>query len=188
MSSQTDVVNQTLLLLGADTIAAVDNETPNGRIFNLLWTPQRDAVTRAHPWNFAMSQASVAVDATAPTYKWAKSYTLPPDPYCLRVWELEDPKAPYEVQGRKILTDEGAPLKFDFISRVTDPEQFDPLFEQCLAARMAFMTAFRIAKSRSLRADMWKVYNDILVEARSIDGQEGGPRTFGADDFLDSRL
>lgn len=174
MASDVDITNSALDLLGEPVINALTDDTPGARIANRTFQRLSDAVLRAHPWNFAMFQASIPADATAPTWKYSAAYTWPSVPWCLRIWEVENPsRLEYKILGRKIHTDLGAPLKIQFIGRVTN--YTDPLFNEALAARCALEWAEKLTKEPAVRKDMAELYAALMPESRSIDGQEGTP-------------
>lgn len=188
MPSQTSICNAALLLLGADRIAAITDGTERARVLNDLWDDAVDQVLQAHPWNPALRRASLAADAAAPVWGWTRQFTLPPDPYCLRVWRLEDTTTPYRVEGRKLLTDAAAPLNLLYIARVTDFAEWSPALAAVLAAYLAANSAFKITGSREQAEAMQRLYAQRLRDARSLDGQEGTPEEIEVDELLTARL
>ena len=120
MASIVEICNSGLSMLGASTITSLTEDSKNARLCNQRFEPVRDAVFRNHSWNCLMKRASIAEDSTAPTWGWTKAYTLPSD--CLRVMKLEsdDPvlssEIEHKLEGRKIVTNEGSPLKILYIT------------------------------------------------------------------------
>ena len=88
--------------------------------------------------------------------------------------------------GRVLLTDEGT-AKILYIARVSDTAQFDSLFVDTLTAKMALELSFPITNSVTLQAQMQKLYQLKLSEARSIDGQEGFMDDLVSDTLTDFR-
>ena len=188
MTSVTGICNIALAAVGEGSIIDIDDAEEKARRCKLLFDDVRDAVTRAHPWNAATELASVAADGTPPAFGFANAFTLPTDPFCLRVWRMQNVDTIFKVRGRKIHSDAKGPLNFEYIKQVTDPAELDALMVQAIALRLAHSLTYRITNSRTLRADIWNDYKDILAEARSIDGQEGTPEEFEVDDFLSARF
>jgi hypothetical protein len=62
------------------------------------------------------------------------------------------------------------------VSQVTDTTQFDSLFVDCLAQRLAAELAMPLADNASLAKSMWDIYAMKVREARATDSQEGTPR------------
>jgi hypothetical protein len=186
MASWVQIANLALRRLGADRIASLTEDSENARAVNDVHETVRDAVLRLHPWNCALTRASLAADAVAPAWGYAASYTLPADPYALRIWRLADSTIEYKVEGRKLLTDAGAPLQV--LARITDPELFDASLTVTMAAALAAETAFRLTNSRTAEEAMQRWFEQTLTRARSADAQEGTPESIEADEFERSRL
>ncbi len=188
MASWVQIANLALRRLGADRIASLTEDSENARAVNDVHETVRDAVLRLHPWNCALTRASLAADAVTPTWGYAAAYTLPTDPYCLRVWRLADSTTEYRIEGRKLLSDAGAPLALLYIARIADPERFDASLTVAMAAALAAEIAFRLTNSRTAEEAMQKWFEKTLARARSADAQEGTPESIEADEFERSRL
>ena len=90
MTSNVDICNSALNMVGASIITSLSEDSKAARICNQRYTFVRDAVMRAHPWNCLIRRIKLGRDATAPAYKFAFRYPLPADPYCLRVLTVSD--------------------------------------------------------------------------------------------------
>jgi hypothetical protein len=80
----------------------------------------------------------------------------------------------FRVEGRKILSDEAA-INLVYLARVTDPNQWDSLLNEAIAARLASEVAFALVQSTSLTANLYALYESKLSEARFTDATEGTP-------------
>lgn len=196
MASWVKIANLALRRLGAERIASLTEDSENARAVNDCHDTVRDYVLRLHPWNCAMERASLAANATAPAFGYAVQYTLPTDPWCLRVWRIGsgsgalarlDSSLEYKVEGRKILTDVAAPLKILFIKRITDPELFDAALTVCIAAHIAAEIAYRVTNSRKAEELAIKWSEQTLARARSADAQEGTPEPIESDYLIGER-
>ena len=198
MPSVVDICNEAMDLLGAATITSLTENSKEARLCNRRFNTVRDAVLRSHPWNTAVTRASIARDSVAPAFGFSYQYTMPTDPYCLRVlsfWNSNvdneiaayDSQVMYKIEGRKILSNEGT-CKITYIGRVTDTEQFDPMLSNTIAHRLAAETAYAITGSTSVSQQMQQLYEFRLREARSMDGMEGYPDKIIADDFVNIRF
>lgn len=174
MASEVDIINSALNMVGATNIIARAEDSKSARITNQRYDYIRDAVLRAHPWNCAISRATIAPDADSPDFGFTNQFTLPTDPYCLRVLRLEYLDVDFRVEGRKIHCDEDT-VKVIFISRVTDPNEYDQLLIEAIAARLAADSSYALAQSSTLTSTMWQLYESKLSEARFIDATEGTP-------------
>ena len=180
MTSAVDIANSALNNIGASTINSLTEDSVAARIVNQRYVFVRDAVFRSHPWNCLVRRASLAQNSTAPTWGYAYAYNLPTDPYCLRVLRLEKLDLDYKVEGRTIVSDEQT-MKIKFIARVTDPNEYDTLLVESIAARLAADICYGITNSNALVANMVALYESKLKEARFVDATEGMPGVEGAD-------
>ena len=198
MPSVVDICNEAMDLLGAATITSLTENSKEARLCNRRFETVRDAVIRAHPWNVAITRATLAKDATAPAFGFTNQFTLPTDPYCLRVlsfWNSNvdsdvaayDSQVMFKIEGRKVLSNEGS-CKITYLARVTDTEQYDPLLSSTIAHKLAAETAYAITGSNSVTQGMQQLYELRLKEARSIDAMEGVPDKLIADDFINIRF
>jgi hypothetical protein len=193
-TSVVSICNTALDLLGSDSITSLADDSKAARFCARNYERVRDAVLRAYPWNCAMARASLAALAQTPAWGYARQYQLPegPDPaYCLRALAINgevDFGLTYKIEGRRILTDEDAPLEILYIARIEDPSQYDALLTDTIAARLALDAAYPLAGSVSLAQAMSNAYAEKLAEARQVDSQEGTPDMLVAGDWLESRF
>ena len=174
MASEVETINSALNMLGATNIIARDEDTKSARVTNQRFDAVRDAVFRAHPWNCLVTRVAVAADSAAPAFDWSYQFTLPTDPYCLRVMRLDYLDIEFRVEGRKILTDEST-INLVYLARVEDPNQWDSLLNEAIAARLASEVSFALVQSTSLTANLYTLYESKLSEARFTDATEGTP-------------
>ena len=191
MASKVDLANEALLVLGANTITSFTDNDSNAVLVNRFYDSERDAVLRGHRCNCAITTANLASLIGTPIIAWEYKFTLPTDPYCLRVLDVRtvtgDIKLDYEVQGRELLTEESA-VDITYIKRLTDASQFDALLYQALVFRMAWKLSFPITRSHVVMNHMGTMYEAIIREARTIDSQEGTPEVIVSDTLTDVRL
>ena len=188
-TSVIEICNNALLDLGEDTIASLGDETKQARLCNQRWPGVRDAVLRAHPWNCCMRQAELAASAETPAWKWACQYLLPAD--FLRIIALSSATGQdirdWEVQGRTVLCDESAPIYLSYVRRETDPQQYDALLAESLAARMSAVLAYPLTGSTSLAEALWQGYQAKVTEARGVDAREGSTGVVRATSWLSAK-
>jgi len=198
MPSVVDICNEAMDLLGAATITALTENSKEERLCNRRFDTVRDAVLRAHSWNVAITRASLAADSAAPAFGFSTQFTLPTDPYCLRVisfWNANvnndiaayDSNVMYKIEGRKILSNEST-CSIIYIGRVTDTELYDSLLSSTIAHRLASETAYAITGSNALAQSMYSLYQARLSEARSMDALEGYPEQLQADTYTNARF
>jgi hypothetical protein len=191
MATEVSICSNALRKLGDDPITSLTDDTERARLCNSFYESSRDACLRAHPWNFAITRATLAQLSTTPAYGFSYQYALPTDPYCLRVLEMEYQDYIFKVEnlateGRVLLTDEST-AKILYIARVTDTTLFDSLFVDLLTAKLSINLSYAITGSLKVQEQMYLLYTKILSEARSVDGQEGFIDNLVSDTFTDFR-
>ncbi len=174
MASVVDICNSALNQIGASNIISLTEDSKAARICNQRYEFIRDSVFRAHPWNSLVTRRTLSPDATAPTFEFDNAFTLPTDPYCLRVISLDFHDIIHRVEGRKILCNEDT-LNLVYVGRVEDVNQYDMLLIESIAAALAADLAYPLAGSTSLAQEMRAVYQEKLKEARFVDATEGTP-------------
>lgn len=190
MTSDTDICNIALDILGADPITSLEDDGKSGRLCKRNFALVRDAVLRAYPWNCARERTTLPALATAPAFGFAFAYQQPSD--CLRVWRLTDAieqgGIKWRAESRKILTDVGAPLPIHYIRAITDASQFDPILVQAIAARLASTIGFALTGLTAAVSNAAGLYTGSKLEAQKIDAQEQGtPDELSAPDWIESR-
>ena len=182
VSSEIEICNQALLLLGAVTINDFTESSDMARLCSNLYAPSRNAVLRLHPWNFAVTRVQLAPEAAAPAFGFGYSFVIPPD--CERILEVSEDT--YKIERRKILCDSSV-LNLKYIFRNTAVTEYDSLFIDALAAYLAFKMAYPITKSNETKKVMFDTFKSIFPMAKNIDGQEEPQDTFGDFPFIDAR-
>jgi hypothetical protein len=151
VNSRVDICNLALNSLGENQISSLDDLDDVSVICNLHYYPLLDEALRRHDWLFATMRQTLADSADTNNTIYEYNYTLPEDPYCLKVLKLLDENNveldredyPYIIEGRTLYTDlEDAKIKY--IGRVTDVTDFDAAFALFFAEYMAWKLAYRI--------------------------------------------
>lgn len=199
MTAQVNLYNLALGHLGKTRVTAVTE--PNGIKLDAFFENARDAVLALHPWNFATVRAELAADDTAPVFGWDTYFTLPADPYCLRVVGMTDDAsaddvdedAQYAIEagpdgvGRKIATNLGAPLYVKYIFRVTDYSLWSPLAIRLLGLQLAADAAIEFTNSLNLQAKLLERIDNERPKAKNVDAQEHGAEVDDDSDYLEAR-
>ena len=191
MATEVSICSNALRRLGDDPITSLTDDTERARLCNAFYADARDACLRSHPWNFAITRASLAQLSATPVYGFDYQFALPTDPFCLRVLAMEFEDYVFKVenlstQGRVLLTDQET-AKIIYIARVTDTTLFDSLFVDTLVAKLAADLAYPVTNSLKVQEQMYRLFQLKLSEARSIDGQEGFMDDLVSDTLTDFR-
>lgn len=178
-TSEVDICNSALLLVGDSPIISLTEGSTRSVVCSQHYYKARNASLRAYPWAFALRRKSLARLVAAPTWGYAYAYQLPED--CLRVWSIEHSSRVHWVrEGNQLLTDLES-VNIRYISKVTDPEQFDALFLDTLAARLAWTICVPLTGKRTLAETLYALYKEKISEAEEIDSQEGEPEEIDDD-------
>jgi hypothetical protein len=199
LASVTAICNLALIKYGDRTITSINEASKEGRACKVLYPLMRDEMLYAHPWNFAMRRADITGSLTdTPVFGYDYAYQLPPK--CLRVWELFDaltdstasrvwlsqgqmdktnvsPEVEWDVEGTQLLTDQEENIYIRYLIQVTESGKFNPAFVNCLATRLAAELAVKLAKSKTMRADLLsELDKKWFPEARRLNAIEGVKR------------
>lgn len=197
MPSIVDICNEAMDLLGAATITSLTENSKEARLCNRRFETVRDSVLRSHPWNIAVTRRQLARDSEAPAFGFSFQFTLPTDPYCLRVlsfWNSTvnneiaayDSNVMFKIEGRKVLSNEDS-CSITYLARVTDTEQYDSLLSSAVAHKLAAETAYAITGSNSISQAMQVMYESRLREAKGVDAMEGYPEQPQANEYINVR-
>lgn len=199
MASQVEVVNRALLKLGANPITSITDNSQAARVMAGLWETVRKSELTKRFWNFALARASLAALADAPAWGFDYQYQLPTD--YLKIAQVNDlfiapsqmdyrnqDDSAYAIEGQKILTNFGAPLKIRYVQDVTDPGLFDPLFDEVIASKLAYEACYAITQSLQGREQMSNDYKASIREAALSNAIAKPPQGIPDDSWVLGRL
>lgn len=190
MASEVSISNRALQKLGASRITSLDDATTNARACNACYAELRDAELRRHTWNFSIQRAELAADGTAPSWGRANAFELPSDFLRLLSPYPEDnlSNLDWQIEGRKIYTDDAAPLYIRYVARITDPTLMDALFRELLATRMAYEMCEEITQSNTKKDLLYRDMRDIVAEAKRVNAMENVSAEPPVDTWITARL
>jgi len=185
MASTVDICNGALNQLGATAILSLTEDSKNARLCNSRYTQVRDALFRTHPWNCLQTRLELAASTDTPAWGFSYAYTLPAD--CLRLLRILDYDSSHRVEGRKILSN-ASTMKILYISRVTDPNEYDELLRETLSAALGADIAYAVTSNNTTSQNMILSYQEKLRDARFVDSTEGQnvDQDLGMTDVIDA--
>jgi hypothetical protein len=187
MPSVVDVCNKALDKLGQGPITSLEDNVKSARLCLRNWPLVRDAVLRAHPWNFAITRDVLAPVSLTPTevakqWGFTSKFAFPTD--LVRLVEVRDlSTAEYQVEGRSILANATA-LYVRYVRREEDPNKYDSQFIDAAATRLAVEMCEPITQSTTKKTKLIEEYDDLLIAAKGIDGQENPPAVLEEDEWI----
>lgn len=188
MTSEVSICNLALGWLGQDPITSLDQKSVPAELCKLNYPELRDTLLASRSWTFAT--ARMKSEATTRD-EWGQLFKHPVPPNWIAVQRAYSSLATFSGgdQGSLRMTPPGPQARWSFESgfilsssstlylwgtiRVTDVNQFPPMFTQALAARIAADLAVPLTQNRQLQADMWNLYETKLQDAAVRDGQQG---------------
>lgn len=171
-NSDTAICNIALRMLRDQPITSLTDTSNRAQTIATIYPDARDWCLAAHPWNFAMHRAAnLSRNADAPAFGFDYAYALPADPYCLRVYRVNDGRSRFKVEGRDLLTDD-AEVDLLYIKRVTDVSVYAPGFVQSFALYLAAQLAVPLTGSETKAESLMKKWERMFAMGRMMDGIE----------------
>lgn len=189
MASEVEICNRALQMVGASRISVLTDNNPRAQECNRAYEPIRDAELRAHPWAFAIRRKSLAADSDSPSFGRENAFQLPSDFLRLQPLYPEDNDWDQDwlIEGRKIYTDDESPLKIRYVARIEDPNTFDPLFREALAAKIAEAICEPLTQSNTKMARVQNDYTRYIREARRTNAIERPAQEPPTDPWITAR-
>lgn len=187
--SDVAIANRAIQILGSsERIESLTQDHPNARTMNAAYAAIRNALLRKYKWNFAVKRASVAADAAQTLWGKLNRFPFPND--CLRILRDDELglRLDWKVEGKFIITADKAPLDFKYIAKITDPVQFDPLFDEVFAHHLAVATCKEITGSTANVEDARKGLKEALDSAKQANAYEEDAVEPLDDDWILARL
>ena len=180
----TEICNMALGRLGAKRINDYDDASdtkPEAIQCRLHYEQTRDALIRSHWWRFARARATLSANATDPDFEYDYAYDLPVDflrmkkPY--EAYGVTELLYTYSLEGKQLLSNETS-MDIKYIKKVTDPNQFDPLFIEVLVLQLALKMVMPLTQDKVLRRELHEeLYGTpqqrgLMARVRVIDKEE----------------
>jgi hypothetical protein len=166
----TDICNIALSMIGHARISSTSDDNDTARLCSYLFNFHRQTLIRSYPWNFARVRITLDVDSTKPAFGFKYRYELPGS--AMGIYAVRNKGLPWSLEQWRILID--IPEKLDVIYGVDEQvvTNFDPLFSELLAAKIAYTAATRLVQSATLRDEMKREYQDIKTAALTANARE----------------
>lgn len=192
MSIDTEIANAAATYIGTEaTMLALTDDTHVARTIRRVWGQQRRATIREGNWNFALRRKGLAAEAgvaAGDIYPWAYRFPLPAG--CLRLTEVLSTLARecYQLEGGAILANVSGPLYVRYAVDVPECSEWDELFAEAFARRIAFACGERIAGSAFSKTAAWDAYENALSVSKRADVREEPPLEQEESAWIEARL
>ena len=196
-ADKVSICSNALMMLGAEPIAdfseANDPGIARAQLANGLWDNVLEQVQRSHPWNCCVTRAAFSPDSTSPAFGYTYQFTLPGD--CLRILEVGMSGQPegidYRIErgptGARAMLCNDNPLYALYIKRNDNVSTWDASLVTVMTYAMAHAMAYAITRDPTVVQQMDGLLRLAWCDARTIDGMEEPPRTFGTSMLRASR-
>ena len=189
--SETSICNLALQLLGAERITSLDQATRNARSCLACYALIRDRELSRQAWRFAKRTAELAASAVVPEDDdFDAAYPLPSD--FLRLIKPKDRNdLDWEVVNHggspAIITNDGAPLKIQYIGEITDTTKYPMTFVHALACAIAEHLAEELTQSNTKKDAAANRYRAWIAEAKKQHAFVQSPAEAPEDTWLSVR-
>ena len=198
-ASNVAIANLALTKLGDLRILNLTDNTKPAREVNAVFDMARDYLQRRFSWRYCIKRANLAADSGTPLWDWSYQYQIPTD--CLRIlqvgqWypspDLSDLISTggqeYVLEGKYILSNQAGPLKLRYLSRVTDPVQFDTAFDMAFSAYLAYLVAEPLTASAEQKQMAYNDYRNAIKDAVIANAIENPPESLADQTWILARL
>lgn len=173
MASKTQIANLGLaeareVLINGDIDTSTQAIAETAR---LVYDQSLEQVLRRVRPTFAQTRTTLTKDATAPAFKYAYAYELPVNYVYLIAFngeELGRSDDKFEIEGRKILTDEDE-ANIVYIKKEEDTSLYTPEFIQALSLYIGYKVLRAKRGDRGLADDLKRDAMMAVSEARAAD-------------------
>ncbi|MDH5640519.1 MAG: hypothetical protein OEY28_04435 [Nitrospira sp.] len=198
-ASNVAIANLALTKLGDLRILNLTDNTKPAREVNAVFDMTRDYLQRRFSWRFCIKRANLAADTTVPLWDWSYQYPIPAD--CMRILQvgqwypspdmsdlISTGGQEYVLEGKYILSNQAGPLKLRYLSRVTDPVQFDAAFDMAFSAYLAYILAEPLTASAEQKQMAYNDYRNAIKDAVIANAIENPPESLADQTWILARL
>ena len=176
--TQVSIVNQALILLGADTISSFTDGSSAGNSCNIIYPKVKVTTLGMYPWSFSLKKSELSRLSTSPTAHYLYQYSLPPgmiNSVPRSVYASSDRGSPtirdYEIQGQTLLTNQEK-IFVDFQQDIVEA-RLPVYFVQLLV----YMLAWNLAEPITDQTEKGNYYKTIALGSIAENNRGGFFRT-----------
>tara|TARA_B100002019_G_scaffold66422_1_gene57035 strand:+ start:1810 stop:2421 length:612 start_codon:yes stop_codon:yes gene_type:complete len=171
-NSKTDICNQALVLVGANTINSFDENTTEAKVSKQLYDSTLENLLTRCRWRFAIKQQQLSKLTTNPLGRYDSAYSVPSDALVLNTITVSDSVIEYDRYGSEIYTDTTSNdvVIADYTYQPSEAD-FPPYFTQSLVFELASLFAGAIARNDSLSTLYQNKATVQLAVAKAQDSQ-----------------
>ena len=194
MSSQVDIANLALTMLGEPPIVSLADNINSARTLNAVYETVRDSEITASLWKFSLKRTSLPALSSKPVSgPYNQWFQLPADFLIeyevgdsypgqdLQDYRTYDPGFDYTIEQDRILSNLPAPLSLRYQAQIIDTTLYDSTFVTSFAAKLAEVCCQRITQSVAKQPILRAARKEALLAALRSNAM-ANPSRFNADD------
>lgn len=167
MTTKTDIANQALLMIGADSITSFEENTMTARRMRSVYDSSRKALLRLHPFQCATKRIKLAPLSVKPEFEYSYQYQLPDDLIRIINANTED----YVVETDRLLSDQSE-LNLVYVYDNKNEETYDTLFTECLVLYLASKITKATTGSQGTSDSYYMQCQELIKQAKAVQAQE----------------
>lgn len=173
MSSETEIANIAMQLIGEQPITSLDEDSDRARLAKSYFRGAVDRALAAHSWTWARKRVLLSDATETPVFGYSYQYLLPAD--CLRVWSIAKDgidlgvAQKWEREGDYLLTNVSGPLQVVFSCRRNSYARLDQYLADVMGASLALAIAQSTEGSNTGVERMQVTYERFLSIAKTED-------------------
>lgn len=178
MFTDLEIINLGLSKLGSSTVSRIDPpRTSLERHVATGYKHWKRSEISKRIWNFALETDYVLTQTEVKQLvERPYIYALPTD--CLR--PIREDRSDWRQVGRA-LHDKSSVLKIDYLRNALEAD-FDPMFVEVLACRIAVESVEYVTQSNTKKADVMEMYREAVKDAGRLNAFVQGPKDTSNDD------
>lgn len=187
-SSNLDITNRALILVGANTITAFTDDSEEAKVSNALYEDMISTLLVSARWRFATKQVALNESASTPVGRYTRSYTLPSDYLMLHAITVNDLVIEYNVYGSEVFADTATSdsLIADYTFRASE-SNFPSYFIMLAEYNFATMLATALARDEQMSALFDAQSQRFMQKAKTLDAQQQTTRKLVTSRFITDR-
>lgn len=167
MTTKTDLCNQALSLIGADSITSFEENTSTARRMRTVYDSSRKALLRLHPFQCATKRIKLAPLSVKPEFEYSYQFQLPDDLIRIINANTED----YVVEEDRLLSNSNQ-LNLVYVFDNKNEETYDSLFIECLVLYLAYKISKPITGSQGTSDSYYMQCQELIKQAKAVQAQE----------------
>jgi len=184
ITSELDIFNAALTLIGQPTLTSPSEESASGRRCRSQYAGVRDAILQEHTWNCAIQRVSLTLLTDTPAWGYSYQFQLPTD--WLRPERSEDRDDDFKIEGRKLLANSST-FNITYVCRLTNVADMDEWLKQAIKYRLAAEICNALSGNPKLAESLMLLYQETVDKAKLVDAASAPLTTMTSTRWVEAR-